>query len=236
MDKIYSRKRIYIPKFQKNKNKDAKKYSKIIKITIVVVIAIYTASMVINGLNPIIDVQCKTMAKSIATKICNEQASVVMNKYKYDDLCTTTRDANGNISLISANVVTVNGIASDVAIKIQEELNNKNNGKFYIPLGSFTGSRALSGRGPNVELKMSTVGNVETDLKSEFISKGINQTLHKVYLQVCCKVIVLTPFNSIEEKIVNQVLLAEAVIIGITPNTYYNLEGLDKNGVVDTIQ
>lgn len=238
MDKIYSRKRINIPKLHKcfYKEKNIKKYSKITKITIVVIIAICTATMVINGLNPILDIQCKTMAKSIATKICNEQATIVMNKYKYDDLCKITKDGNGNISLISANVVTVNGIASDVAVKIQEELNNNNNGRFYIPFGSFTGSRLLSGRGPKIEIKMSTVGNVETDLKSEFISKGINQTLHKVYLQVSCNVIVLTPFNSIEEKIVNQVLLAEAVIVGITPNTYYNLEGLEKSGIIDTIQ
>jgi len=235
MDKIYSRRRINISKILKfsSKNKNVKNNKKIFKITVIVVIAIVTAKIVINAINPIITIQCNVIAKSIATKICNEQASAVMNKYKYDDLCTTTKDVNGNVSLISANVVTVNEIISDVAVKIQEELNNKNKGTFYIPLGSFTGSRILSGRGPNIEMKMYTVGNVDTDLKSEFISKGINQTLHKVYLQVNCNVIVLTPFNSIEQNITNQVLLTEAIIIGITPNTYYNLEGVDKSGAID---
>lgn len=238
MDKIYSRRRLNFQKIKNTsfKNKDVKEYDKIFKITFVIIVAILTAGLVINSLNPIIDLQCKNIAKSIATKISNEQASIVMNKYKYDDLCTITKDSNGNITLISANVVTVNSIASDTAVKVQEELNNNDSSKFYIPLGSFTGSRILSGRGPKIEIKMSTVGNIDTQLKSEFISKGINQTLHKIYLQVTCNVIVLTPFNSIEEKIENQVLIAEAVIVGITPNTYYNLEGLDKTGAIDVIE
>ena len=82
---------------------------------------------------------------------------------------------------------------------------------------------------------MSTIGNLDTDLKSEFTEAGINQTLHKIYLQVICEVIILTPFDTIEEKITNQVLLAEAVIVGPTPDTYYNFEGLTADHVMEVI-
>ena len=143
---------------------------------------------------------------------------------------------HGNISMINANVIPVNEIISDIAIKIQEELNKTDNSKFKIRLGSFTGSKLLSGRGPELEIKMSTIGNLDTDLRSEFFSSGINQTLHKIYLQVKCKVIVLTPFETIEEEITNQVLLSEAVIVGTTPNTYYNFEGIDKNSVLEVVE
>lgn len=138
--------------------------------------------------------------------------------------------------MISANVITVNEIISDIAIKIQEELNKEENNSFNIRLGSLTGTKILSGRGPNVKIKIETIGNLDTDLRSEFETKGINQTLHKMYLQVECNVIILTPFKTTEEKIVNQVLLAEAVIIGTTPNTYYNLEGMEKTNLVDVIE
>ena len=83
---------------------------------------------------------------------------------------------------------------------------------------------------------MSTIGNLDTDLRSEFISAGINQTVHKIYLQVECNVIILTPFNTMEEKITNQVLLAEAVIVGTTPNTYYNFDGVTKNNLLEVMQ
>ena len=238
MDKIYSRPRIKFPKIPDKigKSKNNSKIKKVSKISNILFVALCTLNLVVTAINPIIDTQCNVIAKSIATKVCNEQASLVMNKYKYEDLCNLVKDSNGNISLISANVVTINEIISGVAVKIQEELNNVDNGKFHIRLGNLTGSKLFSGRGPNIEVKMSTVGNVETDLKSEFVSSGINQTLHKVYLEVKCNVIVLTPFNSIEQKIVNQVLLSEAVIVGITPNTYYNLDGMSMQGAIDVIE
>ncbi|MGN1297401.1 MAG: sporulation protein YunB [Clostridia bacterium] len=84
----------------------------------------------------------------------------------------------------------------------------------------------LAGRGPGVKIRISSIGNVETDLKSEFTTQGINQTLHRVYLEVKCRVNILTPFQDIEKEITNQVLLIENVIVGRIPETYYNLEGL----------
>lgn len=70
---------------------------------------------------------------------------------------------------------------------------------------------------------------METDLRSEFTAQGINQTLHRVYLQVKCDVNILTPFDNISREITNQVLLMENVIVGNIPNTYYNLEGINGN-------
>ena len=102
--------------------------------------------------------------------------------------------------------------------------------------GSFTGFKLLSGKGPGVPIRISSIGNVETDLRSEFTSKGINQTLHRVYLQVKCEVNILTPYDNITEKIANQVLIAENVIVGKIPNTYYNFEGMDANSAIEVIQ
>lgn len=138
--------------------------------------------------------------------------------------------------MISSNVITINEIISDIPIRIQEEFNKQENSKFKISIGSFTGSRILSGRGPELEIKMSTIGNLDTYLRSEFTDAGINQTLHKIYLQVDCQVVILTPFNTIEEKIVNQVLLSEAVIVGTTPNTYYNFEGMEEGHELEIIE
>ena len=102
--------------------------------------------------------------------------------------------------------------------------------------GSFTGIKLLSGRGPGIKIRISTVGNVETDLKSEFESQGINQTLHRIYLQVKCEVSILTPFKDITKDITNQVLIMENVIIGTVPNTYYNIEGINTNEALEFIE
>lgn len=95
--------------------------------------------------------------------------------------------------------------------------------------GSFTGFKLLAGRGPGIKITISTIGDVETDLRSEFTAQGINQTLHRVYLQVKCNVNILTPFENTSREITNQVLLMENIIVGNIPSTYYNLEGINGN-------
>ena len=81
-----------------------------------------------------------------------------------------------------------------------------------------------------------TDGNVLTDLKSEFTEVGINQTLHRVYLEVVCNVTILTPYQTITESITNQVLLIEGVIVGNIPDAYYNLEGLNDEQMLDIVE
>ena len=240
IEKIYSRNRFKFQKMEKENmilnrfNND--KTRKIVKIVAVLLIAFMVVEYVIKTVEPIIDIQCSSMAKSIATKVSNEQATNVMKDYKYDDFVNIDKTADGNIKLISANTITINKIISDIPLLIQNELEKVENSKFYIRLGTFTGSRILAGRGPKVEIKMSVIGDIETDLKSEFKEAGINQTLHRIYLEVKCNVSILTPVNSTTEVITNQVLLAEGVIVGNIPDTYYNLKGLTSDNVVDIIE
>lgn len=94
----------------------------------------------------------------------------------------------------------------------------------------------LAGRGPGVKIRISSIGSVETDLRSEFTAQGINQTIHRIYLEVKATVNILTPFDDLEKEIVNQVLLVENVIVGNIPDTYYNLEGLSEDNSVDLIE
>lgn len=94
----------------------------------------------------------------------------------------------------------------------------------------------MSGMGPSIPMKLSTTGTVETNVRSEFESKGINQTIHRLYLDVVCKVSILTPYNTIEDSITNQVVLIENVIVGLIPSTYYNLEGIDKSNLIDIVE
>lgn len=232
MSKIYSRPRIRIPKMKISKEKA----NKIMTIIMVITIAFSVVKLGLDAVLPMFDTLCENRAKSIATMVSNEQATNVMKKYTYDELFSIEKDANGNIAMIKSNIIPINEIISDVANKIQENMNNRGKEDIEIALGSFTGFKLLAGRGPGVKIKITTIGDVETDLKSEFISTGINQTLHRVYLQVKCKVNILTPFNSISKDITNQVLLVENIIVGNIPDTYYNLEGMSEGDVMEVIE
>lgn len=232
MHKIYSRPRIKIFMYKNNLpsgGKATKNIGKLLTILFILAIALSILSIALKATMPIFETLCKNRAKSIATIVSNEQATIVMSEHSYDELFTIEKDDNGNITMIKSNIVSINEITSDVAVKIQNELNNKGKEDVKIALGSFSGISLLSNRGPNVKIRISTIGNIDTDLRSEFTSQGINQTLHRIYLHVSCKVNILNPFKNIEEDITNQVLLAENVIVGRIPSTYYNIEGLQNS-------
>ena len=235
--KIYSRPRIRIPKlfFSNNGDKNLKRKQKIAKIFIIMVIAFSTVKIVLDAISPIFDALCEDKAKSIATIISNNEATNVMKDHTYDELFTVEKDNEGNITMIKSNIISINEIISDVAVRIQNSINDRGKEDIKIAIGSFTGSKLISGRGPGVPIRISSIGNVETDLR-EFSAQGINQTLHRVYLQVDCEVSILTPYNTISEKISNQVLLIENVIVGKIPSAYYNFEGIDSSSALELIE
>ena len=134
IQKIYSRRIPRIKYFKSNNedNNDKQKIKKILKIIIVLTIAFMIVNSVINIIEPIIDLQSVIMAKSVATRITNEQSKKVMEKYQYEDLVNITKDSNGNITMISANVTTVNKMIADISTKIQKEQEKR---KRLPPLG-----------------------------------------------------------------------------------------------------
>lgn len=123
MDKIYSRTRLQLPKMQwTGKLPEDKGKRKKIKILVIVIIAVITASYVLKSIVPVYDRVCEAEAKAVATRISNEQATVVMKNYDYDDIFTIYKDTEGNVTAIKSNMITINEIISDVAAKIQKEL------------------------------------------------------------------------------------------------------------------
>ncbi len=132
--KIFSRYKIKLPKInftRLNKNKNAKK---LINIFIVLLIAIIVMKCAIDGIMPIMDEQCKSMAKSIATKISNEEATRVMADYNYEDFFEIIKDDKNNIKMINANMITINKVVSDIPILIQEQIEKEENSTFTLKL------------------------------------------------------------------------------------------------------
>lgn len=232
MYKIYSRRRFRICKPTRTSiNGSGKKYDiskgkNIGKLIVIVIIAFETVNVLLNYLNPIYEKVGLEAAKSLATIVTNEQSTVVMNQHTYEEMFSIEKDNNGNITMIKSNISEINAIISDIAVLIQKNLNDSEGSEINIPLGSFSGITLFSGTGPKVKMKVMLLGSVDTDLRSEFISKGINQTLHRVYLQIDCNVKVLSAYKNLYSTISNQVLLVENVIVGQIPSTYYNLEGI----------
>lgn len=132
-EKIFSRYRIKLINLNKI-NLQNKNVVKLIKIIAILTIAIIVFKVAMEATIPIINEQCKTMAKSIATKISNEEATRVMADYEYEDFCRVEKDENNNIKMIGINMITINKIISDIPVLMQQELEKEENNTFTIKL------------------------------------------------------------------------------------------------------
>ena len=210
MEKIYSRKKINL----------SKEYKLVLAVLIT---AILTVCYLVKTIGPTFNQLCLNEAKSVATQIVHETIDEVMEKYGYNDLVTLVKDKEGKIVSMQANIAIINKIISQISLKIQAKIDNTPNRDIYIRLGSFTGIKLLSGRGPKVPIRISSIGNINTEVMSEFTSTGINQSIHRIFTNITCKIEVLTPFNTISNEIEEKIILAENVIIGNIPENYLDI-------------
>lgn len=228
-DKIYSRKRIQIPKFRWN-HPGKKNF---VKVIVILTIAFTVLFSINTSIEPIFKELAKNKAKEVATEILNIESSKVLKNVHYEDLVKIEKDDNNTITMLKFDVIEMDMLASDMAYNIQQELDKEENNKLSIPLGSLTGIPYFAGIGPKIQIQIIPAGNVITDLKSVFEEKGINQTIHRIYLDVTCQVNIISQYEVIKEDILNQILMAESVIVGKIPESYYNLEGVKIEDTID---
>lgn len=231
MYKIYSRRRFLIkPNLRGSFSNKPKIKSTTKKIIIIILVVLLIFKLILSYIEPIFDTLCEEKIKSVATIITNQESTYIMNKYQYEELYSVEKDENGNIVIIRSNVVPINNMVSELTKNIQDEFNNIKDSSIRIAMGGLSGIYFLSGTGPQISVKVSMTGTVDTEIKSEFISQGINQTLHRVYVNFNCNMKVVTPIRSYSKSTVNQVIIAEHMIVGNIPDTYYNLEGMETPG------
>lgn len=140
MSIIYSRPRLRLPKFifyNKRGKKDHPKNKRRAKLITVVFIAFVTLKLVIDAVEPVFNTLCENKAISLATIISNNKATEVMREHTYDELFTIEKNEDGTVSLLKANVININQITSDVAVKIQEEINRQGRDDVGIALRNF---------------------------------------------------------------------------------------------------
>ena len=149
----------------------------------------------------------------------------------FDGLCIS------KVNVLATDII--NTKTSEILAKYQYEeilqvIYNEKDIKIYV--GALTGNRYFSAMGPAIDIKVMHTGSITTDVKTEFESIGINQSVYRIYLEISCNMSILTPYKKITNESTNKVLLVETVIVGGVPETYYNLEGVTKDDTLNMMQ
>ena len=211
------------------KSQKVKKRKKVVKIASVVLILLLILSILIvlntywkSTLPTLLDItQAKISAQTVL--VINQAVTTSFQDTDvFGDLISIQRDNDGNIILLTANSLQANKLARQTAIVSQQRLDQLAKEQIEVPFGTISGIPLFSEMGPEITITVTPIGAVNCTFTSTFESVGINQTLHRMFIQVECKMDLIIPQMHHTMECVVPILVSESIIIGKVPQTYLN--------------
>lgn len=199
-------------------------------ILLLMILAMAAFSLFDLNIRPVVIALVSARMQAMAVRYINDAANETLySGLAFDDLVRITTNDHGGAAYIQADAVAINRIGVSVAQSAQTRMEEELVRYVDIPLGSFIGGQLLSGRGPLVRIHTLPVGTSYTRYKSEFIAAGINQTRHRVFLEIVTQVRVVIPPSSEIVTAYNEVLVAETIIVGDVPESYISVEDIQDS-------
>ena len=144
----------------------------------------------------------------------------------YTDLVNIDRDSQGNINLISVDMLKVNTVMSFISTVALEEMESVFVDGVDVPVGAFSGILLLGDVGREVKVEVETVGIAECSFRSVFETVGINQVKHSLYIDITATANVVLPLYAKDVFCESSFLLCENVIVGEVPEFYLQNQGV----------
>lgn len=141
----------------------------------------------------------------------------------YDDMVTLQTEVGGGIATLSTDTLRLNHLRASILEDIITQVESLDDHSLSVPLGALTGIDLLSALGPRLPVKVVSVASGEGTYRNDFLSAGINQTLHRIMLDVTITAKLLLPGGVVDVELSTPVCVAETVIIGQVPQTYVGL-------------
>ena len=195
--------------------------AKFVCILIVVILLIFFISFE-KKLQPMIQSYATNQASNKVMKIINESVyeEIKENGINYSNLVELTYGDTGIVSSLQTNMGALNILQSAITSRIINHLQDFKEQKVRLSLGSIIGGTVFSGRGPFIEIKLIPSNYITTKIANEFTEAGINQTRHRILLDINMTVTTILPGYKFSSKINTNITLAETVIVGAVPEAF----------------
>lgn len=193
----------------------------------VALVLVYLLTHTLNArLRPVLETAASSQATNLMTQAIDAAVDNCLqeNQMDYSDFVTLETDAAGKVTSITSNTTANSRFKRQVVEAVIRQLGALDSDELGVPLGSLTGQPLLSGVGPRVRVRVDSVGEVTADYDNTFTSAGVNQTLHRVCLDIHATVRLFLPGEVLPVSVSSSVCVAETVIVGETPDTYLNFD------------
>ena len=164
--------------------------------------------------------QVQALAATAARQQAAEAISAAVAQVLAEEQVTYERlvgyaDGNG-IRSIQTNAMEVNLLRGKINGAVERAVSQRR-GRLKLPLGALLGSNLLAGAGPNITVPLTMAGSALSDIRSDLSSAGVNQTMHRILMDLKVTLSVILPGGVQAHEIDLTVCLAETVIIGNVP-------------------
>ncbi len=169
-----------------------------------------------------VNIAMANITDMITVEISDIITDMILSKdIDYDDLVSFEKDSSGNITALITNMPEINSLSAELSKTVTENLVEVAEVSVSVPLGNVIGGALLSGRGPEIPVSIISISNVTTRFRNEFSSAGINQTRHRIMLDIEVSVgILLAGRSDYWDSIHTEMVVAETVIVGKVPESY----------------
>lgn len=179
--------------------------------------------------NPVIIETSEAKIKSLTSRAVNSAVQTVINENNvYDDLIEIITDKEDKIVFIQVKSLMANKLSKEVGKVANQNLDLISSEGVAIPLGTLSGISVFVGMGPEVTFNVTAISTISSKFSSEFMSAGINQTNHRIYLNIETTVNLILPTASRTIVVNSHILICEAILVGEIPSTYLNSDSLDE--------
>lgn len=193
-------------------------------ISIIIVSGFYLVDFKIR---PTLRYLAAAKAKQVATRAISEAINLnIAPNIKYQNIINVTFDKQGKVAFMQPNTGAINRISAQATLAVQNRIKNLSKQVIKIPLGQIFGLKMLSGFGPNLPVRVFSIGIVESAINDSFDVAGINQIRHRIYIKIKAIVKMVVPLVHQEVQVSSSILLTEAIVMGQVPNIYVNSGGL----------
>ncbi len=171
---------------------------------------------------PVVTDLAKSRASNAVTRVINNAVSdtLTAEAISYADIVTLQKDSAGQITALTSDFVTMNRLKTQIMSRVVEQVDTIDTKELGVPLGNLLGLASLSDKGPLLPVRVLSVASAEGDFQNQFSSAGINQSYHRIVLNVEVTVRLLIPGGKVETIVHTQVNVAETVIVGKVPDSY----------------
>ncbi len=175
---------------------------------------------------PLVQELAKAIVSNKASNIINEavEAQLRSDDIDYDSIIYLEKDYNGAVTALKTNINEINRLKTEILSVIDTMLLELDVNEVGLPLGSLILPEFFSGTGPTLPVKVLSVSTSDADFHNEFAEAGINQTSHRIYMEVRITMTILTPVGTEAVTASSTVVVAETVIVGTVPGSYVDVK------------